>query len=174
LTETERALAAQRIASVLSEWIWPEAQGFWDELAELWAPLCAALQPCDENLLCVCVMKLLGRGTGLTPTGDDVLQALLVTLRTGDAQDQQTFTLLKRSIESSLSRTTPLSQQFLCEAMHGWAFGPLKTWLDDLPVVNEKNVRLLLQVGASSGIAYACGVLLGLTYQAKTSQVRFA
>jgi hypothetical protein len=171
LNETERALAAQRIASALSEWVWAEALGLWDELAEQWASLCASLYRCDEAMLHACVTRLLGRGAGLTPTGDDVLQALLVTLRTGDTRDQQTCALLKRIVASTLSRTTPLSQSFLREAMQGWAFGPLKTMLDDLPTVSENNLGPLLQVGASSGLAYGCGVLLGLAYRGRTSQV---
>jgi hypothetical protein len=169
LRDTERALAAQRIASMLSEWTWHEAQGVWDEVAELWTPLCIALQHCDEDGLRACVVRLLGRGAGLTPAGDDVWQALLVTLHTGDAQDQHTFDIVKRVSEPALSRTTPLSRQFLREALQGWACAPLKTVLDDLPNVNEKHMRPLLQVGASSGLAYGLGVWLGLAYVNTTS-----
>jgi len=167
LTETERAIATQTIAQWLRAQVWPETQGFWDVLAELWSPFSEALQHRDERMLQACVMQLLGRGTGLTPTGDDLLQALLVTLYAGNERDQQAFEVLSQMIEPTLSRTTPLSQQFLREALQGWAFGSLKNLLEELPAVRHETIRALLNVGASSGMAYGLGVLLALSYSQK-------
>jgi hypothetical protein len=164
LSETERAAATRDIARSLGERAWPDARGVWEDLAELWLSVSAALHQRDERGLRAGVNHLIGRGTGLTPTGDDVLQALLVTLQTGDEHDQQTFEVLSRMVELALSRTTPLSQQFLREALQGWAFGLLKNVLEELPDVRRETLRVLLSVGASSGMAYGFGVLLGLSY----------
>ncbi len=179
LTMDERRDAARRIASEIGDWrLAIDTRGAWDEIADAFAIARSVPHGCEErskaiskNRLGDCFAKiarndivapLIGRGTGLTPTGDDFLQALLVTLSSGAEQDRRAFDALARAVEPFLPRTTRVSGAFLREALNGWAFGALKEVLDDLPRVNASRVRALLNIGATSGTAYALGVLAGL------------
>jgi len=158
----ERRTAVRQLAGLLSDSGLPSAHAFWDLLADTWHSIVAALRGQDLASLTLMMTRLIGYGPGLTPTGDDFTQALLVTLHTGDDLDRAAFRLLARSVTPLLPRTTRTSQVFLQEALRGWTFGPLKTLLEALPRVPAAAVQALLRVGASSGPAYAFGVLLGL------------
>lgn len=165
LSMVERESAARALAAQIHARALPETRGFWDVLADDWGALAAGLRQRDAASLRATMARLIGRGAGLTPAGDDFVQALLVTLRTGDAHDRAAFHALARAVAPLIPRTTRASQAFLREALRGWAFGPLKDSLDALPGVPSALVRDLLRVGASSGAAYALGVLMGLAYE---------
>ena len=161
----ERRSAINQLAAVIDSWDLPEVRGFWDSLAEAWDSFTQALRQQDLTTLQSTLNRLIGRGPGLTPTGDDFAQAMLVTLRTGNDADRAAFRTLAAAITALLPNTTPLSQTFLQEAQRGWAFGPLKTLLEALPDIPTDAVEQLLRIGASSGLAYAMGVLMGLSYE---------
>ncbi|MBI5653807.1 MAG: DUF2877 domain-containing protein [Chloroflexi bacterium] len=160
LHEYERVIAAWEIALAMHDL--PDALGFWDLLAENWEQIRDGLHQRDVAHLRGIFARLIGRGPGLTPTGDDFAQALLVTLRTGDAADRAAFRALARAIVPVLPNTTRASQQFLREALSGYAFGALKNLLDELPNLSPVTMQKLLRVGATSGHAYTLGVLMGL------------
>ncbi len=172
LNATERRRAAQNIAGALARWQLPDALGFWNELSEMWGPFAQSIIPLPSPLakggggdrLGEFVSRLIGRGPGLTPTGDDFLQALLVTVATGDEADRAAFQLLACAIKPHLARTPRVSRAFLEEGMQGWAFGALKDVLDALPLVTEDKLNALLSIGASSGPAYGFGILMGLSW----------
>jgi hypothetical protein len=165
LNADERRTARQQLAELIEGLNLPEVHGFWDSLAEAWDTFTEALRRQDTNTLQSMLRQLIGQGPGLTPTGDDFAQAMLVTLRTGDSSDRAAFRTLASAISGFLPDTTLLSRSFLEEALHGWAFGPLKTLLEALPEVPSDAVRQLVQIGASSGAAYVLGVLMGISYE---------
>ncbi|MBI3537097.1 MAG: DUF2877 domain-containing protein [Chloroflexi bacterium] len=176
LTSNQKRNAARLIAREIHDL--PDALGAWEEIANVFVIARSAegvtkQTPSHTGIASltsfarndVIVHRLLGRGPGLTPTGDDFLQAWLVTLASGDEIDRRAFHSRARVIAPDLSRTTKMSAQFLREALNGWAFGALKDLLDDLPRVNASRVKNLLNIGASSGTAYALGVLFGLSWK---------
>lgn len=167
LNPEERRSARQQLAALIDSWNLPEVRGFWNTLGEAWDSFTQALRRQDVSALQAALRQIIGQGPGLTPTGDDFAQAMLVTLRTGDDSDRAAFRTLAAAITALLPNTTPLSRNFLEEAQRGWAFGPLKTLLESLPEVSAENVRQLVQVGASSGAAYALGVLMGISYESR-------
>lgn len=170
LTSAGRAHAARMIAGALARWQLPVAQGFWDELADVCEPLALNLTyPATylnnrgtRDRIEELVLGLIGRGPGLTPAGDDFLQALILTLRSGDGDDFAAFESLVAAVGPCLHRTTRMSRAFLLESIEGWAFGALKNVLDELPQVTQGELDALLDIGATSGPAYALGVLMGL------------
>ena len=164
LNPDERRTAMQELAAFLASVNLPEVREFWDSLGETWDSFTDALRSQDVGTLQAALNRLIGRGPGLTPAGDDFTQAILVTLRTGDDSDRTAFRTLASAITTLLPNTTPMSRTFLEEALRGWAFGPLKTLLEALPEVPSDIVRQLVQIGASSGAAYALGVLMGISY----------
>ncbi len=165
LTTEERCVAVKQIAEFLYGCEIPDAIEFWNSLAEMWNPLTQALGERDSALLCTLMARLIGRGPGLTPTGDDFLQALLVTLASGDARDRQVFEFVNPSIELLLARTTAVSRAFLYEALQGYAFGVLKELLVALPDLRSSHLARLFDIGATSGAAFVLGVLFALEYR---------
>ncbi len=165
LSADERRSAMEQLAGFINGLNLPEVHGFWDSLGEAWDSFTQALRQQDLDTIQATLNRLIGRGPGLTPTGDDFAQAMLVTLRTGNDSDRAAFRTLAAAITALLPNTTQLSQSFLEEALRGWAFGPLKTLLESLPDIPKDAIEQLLQIGASSGVAYAMGVLMGLAYE---------
>lgn len=165
LTNEEKSAAANHIAEFLSNHEFPAARGFWNFIAEVWQSFALAIEKRDSRAMNAILAQIIGQGPGLTPTGDDFVQALLVTLASGDARDRQAFAFVSNIMESFLSRTTPLSRAFLREAMRGFAFGMLKELLEALPAVSTTHLTRLIDIGATSGFAYALGALFALDYQ---------
>ena len=107
---------------------------------------------------------LLGHGPGLTPSGDDLLAAALVTARaTGDPR----LPAWRAGTVAALTpgRTTAVSHGILSAALDGWATPELAGFLDAVCGAGEltRATDRLLAVGHSSGAALARGVLHTLT-----------
>ena len=103
--------------------------------------------------------RLLGRGDGLTPLGDDVLCGWLAVRR---AVGLATFGV-DDAVRSGLDRTTLLSATLLDCALEGEVLPELADWLTavgtrDLP----RRAAALLAVGSSSGAGLMAGALLAL------------
>ncbi|MGZ4436697.1 MAG: oxamate carbamoyltransferase subunit AllH family protein [Nocardioides sp.] len=112
--------------------------------------------------------RLVGHGPGLTPTGDDVLAAALVTAHaTGDPR----LGRWRRATRAALARrrTTAVSRGLLLAALDGWCTSELADFLDavcssagftgDLDTALAATARRLLALGHTSGSALALGVL---------------
>ena len=119
---------------------------------------------------------LLGYGPGLTPAGDDVLAAALVTARaTGDPR----LAGWRRATRAALARrsTTPVSLGMLHAALDGWCTPELDGYLRALCSPGPPGAgrladaeRRLLAVGHSSGAA----LLLGVRHTLATRDLRGA
>ncbi|MDO9378387.1 MAG: DUF2877 domain-containing protein [Nocardioidaceae bacterium] len=127
---------------------------------ELPATVLAALAAADADA----VPLLLGRGTGLTPTGDDVLAGWLVARR---AAGLDLDPVAGRVRDLAPSRTSFVSAAMLAHALDGEATPPLRTWLVRLAArpddPDEAARAALLAVGHTSGAGLALGVALALT-----------
>jgi hypothetical protein len=100
------------------------------------------------------VLRLLGRGPGLTPLGDDLLAGLLVTL---SARGCAAFEPAAAAVRAHApSRTTFVSAALLHHAARGECVPELAAFLDGGPV------GALLRVGHTSGTGLARGALAGL------------
>ncbi|MFY0408442.1 DUF2877 domain-containing protein [Solicola sp. PLA-1-18] len=112
------------------------------------------------------VALLLGRGTGLTPTGDDVLAGWLVARR---AAGLESCAVAQRVRDLAVRRTTFVSAAMLSHALDGEATPALRTWLVRLAAApehpDEAARAALLAVGHTSGAGLALGVALALTPQ---------
>lgn len=111
-------------------------------------------------------LALLGRGEGLTPQGDDVLAAALVTARaTGDPR--LAGWCARTRLALATRRTTAVSRGLLHHALEGWATPELANVLAALAGADgaslDRAVRRLLAVGHTSGAALLDGVTLTLT-----------
>ena len=108
------------------------------------------------------IAHLIGRGKGLTPSGDDLLvayQAMLYALQQPEAD------ALAQALAKPLS-TTDVSLAYIQSASQGYVNSLMLQLFKDLkkqnPQVIEKDVQQLMSVGHSSGKDLSFGLLLAL------------
>jgi hypothetical protein len=111
--------------------------------------------PADGRIRTAHLDRLIGRGPGLTPLGDDVLAGWLATR---DALGQPDV-VLTGAVRRRLGVTTLLSATLLDCALHGEALPQLADWLAD-PCRDTREA--LLAVGATSGAGLLTGATLAL------------
>jgi hypothetical protein len=114
----------------------------------------------DACLAGVAAERLIGRGPGLTPEGDDALTAVAVMVAAvAGWEGEQREAWLKHAVPSGLrSRTTALSATLLELAREGCAIEPLHR-LFDLGPRGELGwpsaLRSLMRTGSTTGPTYA-------------------
>jgi hypothetical protein len=128
-----------------------------------------SLTAADPEGVAVAAMQLVGRGSGLTPEGDDLLTAALAAYRLiGRAVGRTSASEFVDRVSGDLlavaaDRTTSLSASLLRHACRGHVADPVGRFL--LALGDRGDVAaaaaVLLGVGHSSGPALASGVLIG-------------
>ncbi|WP_416956614.1 DUF2877 domain-containing protein [Nocardioides sp. T5] len=120
-------------------------------------PVTAGLDlPDDGRLAPAHLDRLLGRGPGLTPLGDDVLAGWLTTRAALGRPDD----VLSAAVRRRLGVTTLLSATLLDCAIRGEALPQLAAWL---ATPTDATADALLAVGATSGAGLLAGAGLALT-----------
>jgi hypothetical protein len=111
------------------------------------------------RLTAASVGRLLGRGAGLTPEGDDVLCGWIATHRASGVPTPE----VDRAVRARLHRTTLLSATLLDCALHGEVLPELGRFLRTVGTVEEPRRAAELQaVGGTSGAALLRGARLAL------------
>lgn len=123
-------------------------------------------------------IKLQGLGSGLTPTGDDVLAGLLIVACWLNPSDPEPCCI------SAAAATTRLSRAFLRWAALGQSIQPVHQMLEAAQRMVRSGaqmacaqsrfddiVEVLAQVGASSGRALLAGLSLAAHYSSQSSDV---
>lgn len=105
-----------------------------------------------------------GRGQGLTPSGDDLLMGYLFVLLSYQLTTAQQ---LKDALTSKTDRTTIVSQNYLEAMLNGFASSPFVELQKKMKqAVNEaalaQALQRILSIGETSGKDTAYGILLGL------------
>ena len=112
--------------------------------------------PADGRLTTLHLDRLLGRGPGLTPLGDDVLAGWFATRAALGEPDPA----LAGAVRRRLGVTTLLSATLIECAIRGEVLPQLGAWLaDPSPATRDA----LLAVGATSGTGLLAGASLALT-----------
>ncbi len=128
------------------------------ELVPVWEEVTGDVRRGD---LAAAVGRLQGRGTGLTPSGDDVLAGILLVC-TMTPSRRGSLARLARS-----ARTTDLSRAYLRWAAAGQSIEPAHALLDAAAAGDRhamgRAARSLAAVGATSGRALAAGLALAAT-----------
>jgi hypothetical protein len=120
------------------------------------------------------VWHWLGRGPGLTPSGDDVLVAAIATLHRAGVLTADVEAALGRSIQHAAARrTTEISAEYLYHACQGMVAGPLHDLITALGRADTRAttsaVNRLQRFGHTSGMDSALGVIAACRYLAKAS-----
>nr|WP_249274444.1 DUF2877 domain-containing protein [Enterococcus sp. 9E7_DIV0242] len=110
------------------------------------------------------VIHLVGRGKGLTPSGDDILTAYLSILSM--VGDPQAEALASALTDQELS-TTDISKAYIISSIHGYVNSLVYQLFLDLQnqesaAVIERAIENIRAIGHSSGTDLCFGLLLGL------------
>jgi hypothetical protein len=116
------------------------------------------------------VDRLLGRGPGLTPAGDDLLCGALAATVLFGIDDHRLAEAVRRRLAGSHRATTGLSGQLLLRALAGDGPPELqhlgRTMCQPDPLPCQAAWRRLLAIGHSSGAALGAGLLAGARHAA--------
>lgn len=121
-----------------------------------------------DSALPAVITDLLGRGPGATPSGDDILTGILLTLlcTTSGQQRSHVLTAGETLVATATDRTTTISTALLAQAALGRSPDPVTEAIRCLlrPAVGEKTrmaaVRALTERGHTSGVDILVGILL--------------
>jgi len=113
------------------------------------------------------VIHWLGRGPGLTPSGDDVLVGMVAALQFVGVVDSSGMVALRELIETAARRlTTDISAEYLHYACRGMVTGMVRDLLVALDRSNTvavlDAVERLSRYGHTSGMDCVLGVVVGL------------
>jgi len=115
------------------------------------------------------INKILGRGAGLTPSGDDFLIGLLLTLNRWEdvlRLDSDLGTFNEQIVQSAYIKTTTLGANLIECAAHGLADERLINTLDLIMAgegEQESVLNQLLGWGNSSGVDALVGMVVGIS-----------
>jgi Protein of unknown function (DUF2877) len=131
------------------------------ELAGVWPETCVASRNGDLDM----ARRLLeGRGSGTTPSGDDLLAGLLLA----DAMLRRSVTATNDRIAIAQAvKSTDLSRAFLYWAARGQTIEPLHDVLDRAAAANvqamSQAAARVRAIGSSSGTTLLAGLRLGMS-----------
>jgi hypothetical protein len=113
------------------------------------------------------VAHWVGRGPGLTPSGDDVLVGMVAALQFSGAIDSSSLAPLRALVETAPGRlTTEISAEYLRYACRGMVNGMVRDLLVALDRSNAVDaleaVGRLSRYGHTSGLDCVLGVLTGI------------
>jgi hypothetical protein len=119
------------------------------------------------------VLHWVGRGPGLTPSGDDLLVGMIAALWFVGAVDAARLAPLARALERSAAvLTTDISVEHLhyaCRGMFNGAVGDLLVQLDRWdPVAALRAVERLGRYGHTSGWDCALGIVTALLHVSRS------
>lgn len=122
-----------------------------------------ALTTTDKATVKQLYRYIIGRGQGLTPTGDDILTGVLFIHSIQPYIETLHINTLRHLLDETL--TTRVSETFLYCALHGLFSSKVKM-LQDKPTITHLNQ--LLEVGSSSGKDTLYGIYISLTLRSET------
>ena len=110
------------------------------------------------------LIKLIGLGNGLTPSGDDFLVGLLSGLHFFDIEEDERQ--LKNIIASNRHKTTALSESFMRESLDDCYSEIILSLYSSLEIKSRRlisqNVTAILNYGHNSGMDKLSGILFAV------------
>lgn len=107
----------------------------------------------------------IGRGKGLTPSGDDLLVGML-SIHVACEFCSTVFMDVLQDLITNESLTTDVAKEYLCFAVKGSFSSSVVAIINDIKQENKStlaiHLRELLEMGHSSGIDTAFGMLIGM------------
>ena len=115
----------------------------------------------DGHRTAAAALRLLGLGTGLTPSGDDVICGMLYVLLRSRWKRRKSVSALADAIKTEASeRTNRISAAYLTAIARGEAYGRMEAVWRMLTGEASCPIRYLTEVGSNSGSEMLLGMLL--------------
>jgi hypothetical protein len=140
------------------------SQGAWRESAAMASAVVDALD--DTHALNHALARVIGRGPGSTPAGDDVVVGILAVLATPAAGQAGAAAArsLNEAMQPWLAGTTDISAHLLRQAARGWVGRSVHELIaalieDAPPQVLQAAVHRVVATGATSGADLCAGLL---------------
>lgn len=116
------------------------------------------------------VVDNIGKGDGLTPSGDDFICGILAVLHQAnkfDNQFSQVLNELTKAIQARWHQTTDVSRHYLAQALDGDFSQPVQWFVYSLfhsssDIDVDKALNDVLEIGSSSGADIISGILYGV------------
>lgn len=168
------ALAAKEKPTGLSMLVWPLVLGEPYELRDEKNPyyaygfrylekLIEAFSVNQSDEVATYTEKLLGLGTGLTPSADDVLLGMLYVFRRQSQSQSAEVSVLRNTIcRLAENRTNRISAAYLRAILLGAPFERMEQVYRGLCGVEQLDIEKLLQIGSNSGSEMLLGMLIAL------------
>lgn len=123
--------------------------------------LLAGLRQENQERISEAVEQLLGLGTGLTPSGDDVLCGMLYVLLRSKMKNAPALSVLVDTVKKEAhNRTNAISAAYLIAMADGGDYERMAAVWMDLAVGNRDRIGLLTEIGSNSGSEMLLGMLL--------------
>ncbi len=145
-------------------WAGSDARGVGDPVEQAVRRLAAAVTMRPENLAAVeqAAVRIMGRGPGATPSGDDLLVGFLAAWMVCRPRHLATQSLIQALVEQAPTRTTRLAGEFYYHLTRGRLSEPLAILLRAVTAGTDRQVlaaaRSLASYGATSGLDTIAGV----------------
>lgn len=109
------------------------------------------------------VTYLVGRGKGLTPSGDDFLVGYLLVMKLFNTQRAQA---LSQALTQTPLSTTDVSKAYLLSCVKGYVSSPLHELYQAVQreAVTSKNINRVMRIGHTSGRDMTFGIKVGVDY----------
>ena len=125
--------------------------------------LIVAFENRDNDRIRGCTEKLLGLGSGLTPSADDVLLGMLYVFREFPHECAEQTGLFQKTIARLCDqRTNRISAAYLKAIMDGAPFGRMAYVFRSLCGEERLDIQKLTRIGSNSGSEMLLGMLLAL------------
>jgi len=135
--------------------------------------LCSSFQSKDKDYIRQALLKWIGYGLGLTPSGDDFLVGILFANRICQILNQEFLEELKKLVKEE-KYTTDISTHYYISAFENCYNDALLDMYQALITVDKQLVRRsidkVLQFGHTSGCDMMAGILVGLIYKNRKLQ----
>jgi hypothetical protein len=118
--------------------------------------------------------RMIGRGPGLTPSGDDLITGFLAGLFSTAADDRARRAFLEAfclTVAAGAPSTSEISRPYLTHAAAGWFAEPLVTLARQIGAGADRCAIAARRVGHTSGSASVFGLLLGLAAWSSRSEL---
>jgi len=169
LRKTAEELLAQNRSTGLSRLAAPLLLNRMPENADIYCQLALpgfshlmeGLKTNQTSQITQAVLTLLGLGTGLTPSGDDVLCGMLyVLLRSSRKQTEGVKALISAIRENAPQKTNAISAAYLTALADGAPYERMEITLAAIMTGQPEGIRYLTEVGSNSGSEMLLGMLL--------------
>lgn len=121
----------------------------------------------EDTFLEESIKALIGLGSGLTPSSDDILAGLIISLSmVKSSKSKLAFNRIKEILTKIPTSTTDVSIAMLAASLEGMGRETVFRFIDELcsSDIQDDTIADIFSIGSSSGTDMSVGIIMGLIY----------